>query len=323
MDILLTDISALRAWRCPAFYQSTASHTPCRVSPSRWGADAEDVSVFMEQTPLLGDLQAPLHLLVPEPCRRRSSQAVVSHLCGTSLLRTPVYRVAPGVFVVSPALCLLQLAATHTPIAIAKLAYEFCGSYARNPDAEGGFDRRAPITSTAALRRFLDKVPPRVRGIRTLRKAVGFVGDNAASPMEATLGLHLALPAGEGGYGLPLPQFNREVHVPKHLVAAIGKRTLRCDLFYPDAQIDVEYDSNDYHTGLSVGEDSRRRAALELMGIQVNTVAWLQVKDIDALDAVARIVRTALGKRALPQLRDFRSRQLRLRSELLNFSREL
>ena len=142
--------------------------------------------------------------------------------------------------------------------------------------------------------------------------------------MEAIAALHLVLPSSRGGYGLPRPELNHALRVPGRLVGAIGKRTLYCDLYWPRFRVAVEYDSDRYHSDEArIGEDARRRAALELMGIQAITLTRKQVMDVDACDAVAKLIAGAMGRRALPQAYDFRSKQLALRAELLNFEKAL
>ncbi len=52
----------------------------------------------------------------------------------------------------------------------------------------------------------------------------------------------LCLPYSLGGYGLPHPTMNAEMPLPKN-VAATGRSSLRCDLYWPAVRLDVEYDS--------------------------------------------------------------------------------
>ena len=57
----------------------------------------------------------------------------------------------------------------------------------------------------------------------------------------------LCLPYSLGGYGLPHPTMNAEMPLPKN-VAATGRSSLRCDLYWPAVRLDVEYDSAEFHS---------------------------------------------------------------------------
>lgn len=320
MSIVLTDISALQLWRSPEFARLARVRAPKRVASSQWSADADAATEAMRG---LG-CSPPLHLLVADSARRRTSMHVVSHLCPEALAREPLYEVEPGILVVAPALCLLQLCRNRNLVAVAKVAYEFCGGFALDDASDRGFYDRPSLTSTKRLLRFLARLPSRVSGAAKLGKILPWVCDGAASPMEAIAALHLVLPSSRGGYGLPRPELNRAVHVPSRLYDAIGKRVLYCDLYWPRFRLAVEYDSDRYHANEPrIAEDARRRAALELMGIEVLILTRKQAMDVDALDAVAKLIAGSMGRRALPQARDFRAKQLRLRAELLNFEKEL
>ena len=141
--------------------------------------------------------------------------------------------------------------------------------------------------------------------------------------MESVAALHLGLPGTKGGYGLGGLRLNYPLEIPVHLRRAAGRSSVRCDLYYPAAQVAVEYDSDRYHQAENhIASDSKRRTALELMGVHVISLTRTQLMDLDAMDAVAAVVDRLL-KRELPRVRDFRTRQLQMRSQLLDFGREL
>ena len=65
------------------------------------------------------------------------------------------------------------------------------------------------------------------------------------------------------------------------------------DLFWQSARLDVEYDSDAFHTSAAgISSDAERRNALQAMGFSVITVTNGQVSSADLLDdAVCAIAR--------------------------------
>ena len=105
----------------------------------------------------------------------------------------------------------------------------------------------------------------------------------------------LCLPYSLGGYGLPHPTMNAEMPLPKN-VAATGRSSLRCDLYWPAARLDVEYDSAEFHSAERLlASDSMRRIALESMDVtSVNlTAEHLRRASLfdEAAQGIARILR--------------------------------
>ena len=63
------------------------------------------------------------------------------------------------------------------------------------------------------------------------------------------------------------PRMNYEVIASPAARAISGKKSFRCDLCWPEARLDVEYQSKENHEGeLSRIRDSRRANALAAMG---------------------------------------------------------
>ena len=67
------------------------------------------------------------------------------------------------------------------------------------------------------------------------------------------------------------------------------------DLFWPDAMLDVEYDSNAFHRSPgALASNAERRNALQAMGYTVITVTHDQMASPDLFDDAARAIAKAL-----------------------------
>lgn len=116
--------------------------------------------------------------------------------------------------------------------------------------------------------------------------------------METALAMLLSMPKAKGGYGLPSPQLNAAVEVPKGDWRVAYGRQFRCDLLWPTASLCVEYDSDMFHTGSQkIARDARRRNALASLGFMVITATKSQVTSIPGLDQLAYQVAKGLGVR--------------------------
>lgn len=110
---------------------------------------------------------------------------------------------------------------------------------------------------------------------------------------------------------------NYEVIASPAARAISGKKSFRCDLCWPEARLDVEYQSRENHEGeLSRIRDSRRANALAAMGWTVLGVTNDELNSLAATDAVAEAIRRHLGKRLRTNVSDWHARKLRLRRRL-------
>ena len=134
--------------------------------------------------------------------------------------------------------------------------------------------------------------------------------------MESVLFAMLVLPCSLGGYGLPMPVLNQRVDVAALAKKVTGSQFYECDLFWPEKNLDVEYDSKTFHSSKKkISKDSKKRNALEHMGIRVVTVTWEQVSDPIEMNRIARIIARHLGVRLRRER--FLKRQPSLRNLLL------
>lgn len=263
----------------------------------------------------LAGFTAPYHVLTFNPAARRTAKDVTYHLCTQSLPLPSFYELPDAfrAFVVSPEFCFLQMAPRLSLIDRVRLAYLLCAQFGLT---DGGVVLRAPVTDVAYLRRSMKRFKE-FSGAKTALSALDWVADGAASPREVALSMMMSMPCRRGGYGFPVPQLNRPF--------GAGGRGLRwgegyvCDLYWPQARLALEYDSDAWHVGTErINADAKRRGALALYGVDVLTVTNDQLKSIDEMDRIAAVVGRRLGRRVKRAREyDYRERQRCLRRELL------
>lgn len=245
-----------------------------------------------------GYLSDPVHLLVPDSDSRCRARNVRCHRCTGCLPSDSFLEAGKGVFATSPEFTFVLIASELPLVEAVLVGCELCGTYAQAVDErEGAPIRRDPLTTVARIRRFIEKTDARC-GVKRARIALAFVRPGSASYMETCLLLVLCLPKRLGGYGLPVPRMNSRVMLGAKARTAAKSDHCVCDLFWPSANLAIEYDSNLCHTGASrIARDASRRVVLSHQGIETVTVTWNQVRNRDKLDRVARLIAGRLGVR--------------------------
>jgi len=265
----------------------------------------------------------PLNILVGHLNARKVSKRLRSHTCSG---RFPAgsFIQAGKLVVSSPELCFVQMASELTIPKLVTLGYELCGGYRLEPGSkqDRGFHDDAPLTSATKLEAYIARATG-IKGRKNALRAIRFITDGSASPMETALAILLTFPYRLGGYGFPLPVLNRPIKVPVGIRKNSGRSELHGDLYWPDAQVDIEYDSDTYHTGAArITRDAIRRNALSSAGVTMITVTSRQVDRTASLREVADEMSRLLGKRLQCRMPEFAERHITLRSQVLPEVRE-
>lgn len=239
----------------------------------------------------------PLHAIVPDKRMANALKHLVCHVRPNALPSGSFVRIDDGLLLCSPELCFLHMA-TRLPFPhLVKLGFELCALYTLQPDGTAGYGRPLPPTTARALEAYL-RTCAGIRGIATARQALRYVGNASGSPMETALAIVLCLPLRLGGYGLPLPYLNFRIDAPRRERAADGKSYYLCDLYWPQAKIAVEYDSDLEHTGPErIAEDAQRRNEVTGLGVTTVTATREQVMNPEKLDRIAHQLKRALHVR--------------------------
>lgn len=336
MDVFVGFQSAIEYWRG---YGSAYSDFPdiLRTAPS-FGVAPDAARSFQLLRGPLNDRTEPLSVLVSDAGSRRRTGKVRCRMWSTTVPSGAFVRVGASVYVSSPEFTFAQIARDCTLVELIKIGYELCGMYALSNGNDltifdggiaAGFRYRNPVTTVRKLSAFLKRAKGS-DGLARARRAVKYIIDNSASPRETELAMILTLPFSLGGYGLPAPMLNCQVDLGVKSVTCKGPTLLSlvdrqaqknefriCDLYWADAKLDIEYDSDFYHVGAEkIAQDANRRNDLESRGITVITVTNKQILSWKRMDEVACHAAKRIGKRIRQEYRFLTPERRELRKAL-------
>lgn len=315
MDVLVGHTSALEYWRTvgPSFLRGDRA----RRKATR---KARSVLARAEKPHLTGGNRRPagctlpVEALVADTRARADTSCVLSSQWSTPFPDTSFADAGEGFLVSTPEFCFLQMASRYSLIRLILLGFELCGTYAMHENGSATY-RDAPLTSVAKLDAFVAKSEG-ARGSKNAKRALRYVLDGSASPMESLLVMMLFLPYGLGGYGIGRALLNYRVEVPQSMRKLADRGYCVCDMCWPELKLACEYDSSMFHAGHDREEsDARRRNTLLSLGYTVVTVTADQVMDSGAFNRLAHQLAKCTGKRLRYRDPAFTRKHLKLRSE--------
>ena len=311
MNIFIGYRSAYRYWRTsdpPSDANSTRMH------PSA-GACVEKADLASLDLEKYGITDQPLHLAMAAADDRCRAKGYVSHVWAGSVPSGAYVKLDKGLYISSPNESFIEMAHEVSLVELVRFGYVLCSSYAHVDDEKHGFRKREPLTTVQSLKKFVAKSAGH-RGRKKATRALRFIADTSASPMETNLVMALCLPRMLGGYGLDLPELNPCIKAQGK--GLVERDHFSCDLYWRAHRTAVEYDSDEYHSGPEAEtRDSARRSALLSQGVTVVTITPDQFFDARKLDEAARAVAKLTGKRLPSNDASWMMRRHRLRSELL------
>ena len=210
MRLVLTDQTAYEYWMGPT---SNLIFSPEGAPGLRLTDFSQFSSLEISQALASRDgSDGNMHLLVGSPKDRRPSRFVTCHVWGNQypLPEGSIYRIGTGLYVVSPELCLLRLAATLPRLELLHKLSNMLGVFSLDPWDKMLTHRRKPITTINKIRAYLEKVPG-ARGGNALGSALNWVSERSASPRESSLALNLCMPTRLGGQALPAFEANSNI----------------------------------------------------------------------------------------------------------------
>jgi len=216
--------------------------------------------------------------------------------------------------------------ASEYPLAkLIALGLELCGSYSlagyanaalKKKESEQTMYNLSKLTNTKKLKVFVARMTG-WPGYSQATKALQYIADNSASPMETILFLLLTLPYRHGGYGLPIPELNGCIYPEKGVKRFSGRRFYRGDLLWRKAGIVAEYNSDLEHASPErIARDAIRRSDLLLCGILEVTVTKKQIKNEELFEKIARQIAARTGKELRYKEPGFSEARCELRSVL-------
>lgn len=321
MELYISHGSALEYWRQPALRRQFEALKPTRKKPPLELPVRADYRTSGPQ-----GLSLPLTVLVGSNKAERKSKTMRTHVHGSALPEGSFLQFGSGLAVSSPELCFFQMALELPLVKLIELGFEFCGSYTiaeadatepeEKPVSEQPYDL-PQLTNKQALKAYVERMQG-VRGYKKAARALQYIADGSASPMETTLFLLLTLPYQLGGYGLPLPVLNYQVTPSQAARSSVHKNFYRCDLFWETAKLNVEYDSDVFHSGKpAIALDAKRRLDLATLGVETITVTSEQLHSVAELDLLAQHLASRLNKRLRYKEPQFSQQRRELRDCLL------
>ena len=252
---------------------------------------------------------SPIHALVPERAKGTSTKRLVTHVLGEPAPNGGIIDLGHNVAICSPQFAFMLMTTQIDLVDAVKLGMEFCGTYSRwrlepanmgdpyyaeRPESRAcTFD--VPIAMNLKRTESFVNRQRGHRGALGARAALRWMAEGSASPMETAVYLLLCLPKRLGGYGFPKPVLN-----PRLIVSnPDGKKERHPDLFWLGANIDIEYNSDEAHSGeWSRYRDSKREIELVVGNVTVLPLTRAQLMDAGEFDTFAQGLRRLLGIRA-------------------------
>ena len=237
-----------------------------------------------------------IEVLVPSKDLCTHSSTHVCRVCPTSLPARPFRQLAQGVYLVSPELCFIQLAAHMDEIDIALFGSQLCANYFIDRGLDNAIVSRPPLTSKASLIEAIVQTHSHASNSK-IKRASRFIVEGCNSPMEIVMALRLVLPFRLGGYSIPQPVMNCKIELSKSERTNSRLRFARGDAVWPHVKLDLEYDSSAFHPEDRRQADELRRNTLMHAGYSVISATSKQVASIEQFEQIVEIVARTLGKR--------------------------
>lgn len=292
MSLFLSHQSALRYWLTKQGYELVPDTAPV-LTLARAGCDMREVR--LANLPFDYSSDRPLHILVPSRSLQRSLKSVRTHVCAQPLPPGSFNELAGDNFVSSPELTFLQVAARRPITEAIEIGCYLCGGFSITDEGRDYMGQRLPLTTPDAMREYLERLPGAYGVARALR-ALDFVVPRAASPMEVLLVMALRLPPRLGGWALPPIEANTRIEVSEELRLIAGTDHFVGDIYIPSVRGNMEYESNEFHTGsYRLDHTQTRRNVLEAMDVKTVAATWGQIKTFSHFEQFLWMARERFG----------------------------
>ncbi len=274
MRLAVCGLTALRVFRDvrrrdPSLLaRRTAAPAPDPSPQKRWTPNAVPRDAL-----LLADKPTkdrPIDVAVPEPSCRLGALFARNTVYGAGVAPDSFVDLGNGIAIPCPELLFVDMVGRLRFPVLVLLGYELCGTFGRdalNPMmGDVSFDL-APATSVEKIEAFLASCPY-LPGKEDTRRALGYIADNAWSPMEAVLATMLTLPVVGGGYGLGELRLNVRYENPAELVCRGCPSSRVPDIELAAAPVGFNYDGRGHYDLASLAavddDDAKRRAVREV-----------------------------------------------------------
>lgn len=259
-------------------------------------AEATSALVKEGALPFAPERGRPLHLVVCNQALKHVVKDAQVHACQVELPNGSFYRLAGGNIVSSPELTFLQMAASSNLWELIEIGNYLCSTFSIGDEGRGYTGSRGQLMSLEQLDLFLSALPPYARGVRKARRAASEVVELTASPMESQLALHYSLAPDQGGRGPFVISANQVIQIDEHAQRLLSSGYLVGDLFLPEYKSDLEFDSEEFHTGkYRLDHTQARRNVLEAMQIKTISATYGQMDTMSNFDDFTWLLEKRLG----------------------------
>lgn len=278
---------------------------------------AKDVASLIEDMDCLPLSFVPWHLVVGSG-RQRLLKRHVDYTTQASIPPGSFCRIDEHYALASPEYLFVQFAKKLPRTLLIKLGYELCGTFSPVKLADEKLLRRAePLTTLERLSKFIGCAGG-MPGIVQARVALKYVKERAASAREGDISMTASLPFRMGGYGMCGFLLNYRVIYDRAAARMAGRRYADCDLCWPDAKLDVEYDSDLHHGSFEdVARDKTRANALSHMGYRTIFVTNDQFSDMRTCNELMYDIARITGQRLRGKRDEIPSQRYELHKTLL------
>lgn len=288
MSICLSNLSADVALELVA--QAKLEVGPASPDPSSFVADPTAVENALG--PLADKLPKPIDVVVNNAKRRRRVSGVACHVWNGSLPRNSILALDEGLYVSSPELVLAQQSSQLHQASLCKLLGRYLGIWSPLEGETEEQRKRAPLTSFEALNAFLLEAG-RFRGKDSLKLAMAYTCEGAASTPETSLQLALCLPPELHGLNLEQPIMNYEVGLSTESRVLYPTDSIRIDLCWREMKFGLEYQGEEH--GTQLGADYARWFAAREEGYELWFVAKEQLASAVQMLHIANEVAKRIG----------------------------
>lgn len=230
---------------------------------------------------------------VTAPELRYQKKNRIVHMRRTPLPRGAVVKRGDDL-VSSPELMFLDLAKELSLQKLILLGLQLC-SHSPNIPTKA-------ITTKRKIKEFLKKASG-FEGHVKAERAIAYIKNGSNSIMESLVFMMLTLPYRFGGFGLSGADLNHEITLDSAAQRQLGQKRCYVDIFYPEANIAVEYDSSEYHDNPgktksnTYDEDMLRSNTIKSQGIDVLHLTKLQLYREKTCEQFVQNLASRLGKR--------------------------
>ncbi|MEB1814105.1 hypothetical protein [Adlercreutzia mucosicola] len=264
---------------------------------------------------------APVHVLVERGEGTRNSRKIVRHRSALVYPRGAFIGMAPHLFICSPELVFVQMAASLSFGELLALGYELCGCYPLDrPD--GAALVRRPLTSPARLAAFCAQME-KARCVKVARVAARQVRAKSGSPMETELAIAAFTSVQRGGLGVEPAFLNAPIALSRAARRATGLNRVVGDFYWREARFLIEYDGREAHASEHRrAHDSRKHDALAMDGIELMTVTAPQFRNVTQSIALLDNAARRIGKPKRKRKQGHLQKHMALRAQARRYHRE-